>query len=211
MEIHFTVNHVSAKRLWNVIRIAFFMMRKGLISKRKMLMDMHLMMERGKGYGRSLMNLVFQHFRGNSQGGYGLQEYEFSCSNSPVNPVLLHMGKRKHHHFPTHILHFPCMNPPPDEDDKEESNAFVLSPSDCNNEYFSKDCLDHDLPSLQKLNPLLSPLSERRISRSSSEENNDHQVDRQAEEFIAKFYEQLRLQNQMSLLQYQEMLVRGTI
>jgi len=103
------------------------------------------------------------------------------------------------------------MNPPPDEDDKEESNAFVLSPSDCNNEYFSKDCLDHDLPSLQKLNPLLSPLSERRISRSSSEENNDHQVDRQAEEFIAKFYEQLRLQNQMSLLQYQEMLVRGTI
>jgi fructose-1,6-bisphosphatase/inositol monophosphatase family enzyme len=82
---------------------------------------------------------------------------------------------------------------------------------DYSNEYFSKDCLDqNDLPAIQKLSPLLSPLC-RRISNSSREDQDyGHQVDRQAEEFIAKFYEQLRLQNRMSLLQYQEMLDRGT-
>lgn len=162
-------------------------------------------MKRGKVYGRSLMNLVFHHSRGNSHGGFGLQEYEFSCSNSPVNPVLFHMDKykRKQHHFPTHILRFPCIRPHPVEDDKEDLNAFVLPQLDNNNEYFSKDFLDqNNLPSLEKLSPLLSPLSRG--------ENNEHQVDREAEEFIAKFYEQLRLQNQISSLQYQEMLDRGT-
>ena len=36
------------------MQIAFFMIRKGLTSKRKMLMDMHLMMESGKVYGKNL-------------------------------------------------------------------------------------------------------------------------------------------------------------
>jgi hypothetical protein len=182
------------------------MMRKGVISKRKMLMDMQLMMERGKVYGRSLMNLVFHHSRGNSDGGFGLQEYEFSCSNSPANPVHLQIAKRKHHHFP----HFLCIRPHPVEDDKEDFNAFALPHLDDGNEYFSKDFLDHsDLPTLEKMSPLLSPLSRRTIS-SYGEENNECQVDRQAEEFIAKFYEQLRVQNQMSFRRYQEMLDRGT-
>lgn len=207
MEVHSTVNHASAKRFWNVLRIAFFMIRKGLISKRKMLMDMHLMMERGKVYGRSLRNMVFHHSRGNNHGGSGLQEFEFSCSNSPA---IFHMTKRKHHYFPTHILHFPCINPHQVED-KEEPSTPVLPKLDYSNEYFSKDCLDqNDLPVLQKLSPLLSPLC-RRISNASGEDQDyDPQVDRRAEEFIAKFYEQLRLQNRMSLLQYQEMLDRGT-
>lgn len=201
--IHSGVNHASAKRIWNVLRIAFFMMRKGLISKRKMLVDMHLMMDRGKVYGKSLRNLVFHHSKGNStQSGSGLQDYEFSCSNSPA---IFNMAKRKHHYFPTHILHFPCIHP----QDKEEPNTIVLPKSDYSNEYFSKDCLDHNnLPAVQKLSPLLSPLC-RRISNSFGAEDNDHQVDRHAEEFIAKFYEQLKLQNRMSLLQYQEMLERG--
>jgi len=206
--IHSGVNHVSAKRLWNFLRIAFFMMRKGLISKRKMLMDMHLMMERGRVYGKSLGNLVFHHSKGNGApgGGSGLQEYEFSCSNSPA---IFNMGKRKHHYFPTNILHFPCMNPHQVEDE-DEPNTFVFPNMDYGNEYLSKGCLDHhNLPAVQKLSPLLSPLR-RRISSSFGDEDNGHQVDRHAEEFIAKFYEQLKLQNRMSLLQYQEMLDRGT-
>jgi len=208
MEVHSTLNHASAKRLWNVLRIAFFMIRKGLISKRKMLMDMHLMMERGKVCGRSLRNLVFHHSRGNSHVGFGLQDYEFSCSNSPA---IFNMAKKKHHYFPTSILHFPCINQHQVED-KEEPNTIVLPKLDYSNEYFSKDCLDlNDLPAaIQKLSPLLSPLC-RRISNSSGEDRDyAHQVDRQAEEFIAKFHEQLRMQNRMSALQYQEMLDRGT-
>jgi hypothetical protein len=207
MEVHCAVNHASAKRFWNVLRIAAFMIRKGsLISKRKILMDMHLMRERGKVYGRSIRNLVFHHSRGNNHGGFGLQEYEFSCSNSPA---IFHTAKKKHHYFPTNILHFPCIYPH-EVEDKEEPNTIVFPKLDYSNEYFSNDCLDpYDLPAVQKPSPLLSPLCGR-ISSSSNEDDNDNQVDRQAEEFIAKFYEQLRLQNQMSLLQYQEMLDRGT-
>lgn len=35
------------------------------------------------------------------------------------------------------------------------------------------------------------------------------QVDREAEEFIDRFYKQVKFQRQISLLQYQEMLARG--
>lgn len=173
--------------------------------KRKMLMGMHMMMKRGKVCGRSLMNLVFHHSRGDSDGGFGLQEYEFSCSNSPANPV----AKRKHYHLPANILHCSCIRPHPVEDHKEELSAFVLPLLDYDNGSCSRDCPEHgDMPSLEKPSPLLSPLYRRTLSL-SGEGNNDHQVDRQAEEFIAKFYEQLRLQNQMSFRRYQEMLDRG--
>lgn len=208
MEIHSPVNHVSAKRLWNVLRIAFFMMRKGLISKRKMLMDMHLMLERGKVYGKSLRNSVLHHSKAgnNAHGGLGLHDYEFSCSNSPA---IFNMAKRKHHYFPTHILHFPCIHPHQAER-KEEPNTIVLPKLDLSNEYFSKDCLDHsNLPAVHKLSPLLSPLC-RRISNACGAEDNDHQVDRDADEFISTFYEQLKVQNRMSFQLYQEMLDRGT-
>ena len=155
--------------------------------------DMHLMMERGKVYGKSLKNRVFHHSWSNNHGGLGLQEYEFSCSNSPA---IFHVAKRKHHYFPTHVLHFPCIYPHQAEE-KEGHNAIVLPKLDCSNDYFTKDCLDsHDLPAVQKLSPMLSSLS-RRILKSSGKEDNEHQVNSQAEEFIVKFYQQLRLQNRM--------------
>lgn len=207
MEVHSTVNHASAKRFWNVLRIAFFMIRKGLMSKRKILMDMHFMMKRGKVYGKSLGNLMFHHSRDSNHGGFGLKEYEFSCSNSPANPVFFHIPRRK---FQIHMPHFPCINPHAiKEDEEEEPNAIVLPQLNYSGEYFTKDCLDHkDFPAMEKLSPMLSPLS-RRISCYSGEEDNDFQVDRQAEEFIARFYEQLRLQHNSSFMQYQEMLARG--
>ncbi|KDP28228.1 hypothetical protein JCGZ_13999 [Jatropha curcas] len=41
-------------------------------------------------------------------------------------------------------------------------------------------------------------------------EDDEKGIDLRAEEFIAKFYEQIRLQRQVSSLQYHEMLSRGT-
>lgn len=118
------------------------------------------------------------------------------------------MAKRKPHYIPTHMLHFPCIHPHQFEE-KEEPNTIVLPMLDHNNEYFRKDFVDHNkLPTLQRLSPLLSPMCQM-ISNSFSEDN-DHQVDRHAEEFIAKFYEQLKLHNKLSLPQYQEMLDKGT-
>ncbi|XP_058102709.1 uncharacterized protein LOC131246521 [Magnolia sinica] len=217
MEVHSRVNSHVAKRLWNFIRIAYFMMRKGLVSKRKIIIDMNLMMKRGKVVGKSLGNLMFHHNHPRSgPRGFGVQDYEFSCSNSP-NPVFFHVGKRKHHHhyFPS----IPCIKGPDEPEESDEPKAVIMLPNiDYSPDYSYN--LQTDVPDLavgEKLSPMVSPFSVR-VSNYSSDDENDsgaRQVDREAEEFIRSFYEQLRVQSRTALLQYQErqyqeMLARGT-
>ena len=200
MEVH---SPVIAKRLWNVLRVSFFMVRKGLISKRKFIMDMNLMMKRGKLLRKSLSNLMSHHHHSKNvaRAGFGIQEYEFSCSNSP-NPVFFHVPKRKHHYFP-------CINPPEVIEEEEplpepqEPKAVVLVPK--TPEYTFNFRFDHasDFAPGEKHSPLLSPFSVR-VSNYSSEDENEGgngQVDHEAEEFIRRFYEQLRVQSRMQLLQ----------
>ncbi|KAL6325251.1 hypothetical protein AAG906_023096 [Vitis piasezkii] len=206
MEVHSPVNSVLGKRLWNFLRITFFMMRKGLISKRKLIMDMNLMMKRGKLLRKTWGNLmsIHHHSRSMARGSLGIQEYEFSCSNSP-NPVFFHLPKRKHHYFP-------CINPPEDIEEPQDDKAVVLLPK--TPEYTVNFPFDtSDLAPADKPSPLPSPFSVR-VSNYSSEEEMDvggnRQVDDEAEEFIRRFYEQLRAQSRIQLLQSQEMLAGGT-
>ncbi|XP_007032080.2 PREDICTED: uncharacterized protein LOC18601169 [Theobroma cacao] len=206
MEVHARAP-VIAKRLWNVLRITFFMIRKGLISKRKLMMDMNLMMKRGKLLRKSLSNLVSHHHHSKrvTRGSFGLQEYEFSCSNSP-NPVFFHVPKRKHHNY------FPCINPPEvieeedDDDDQQhleqEPKAVVLVPKTPEYTFNFRFDASEFAPG-EKRSPLLSPFSVR-VSNYSSEDETDgrnRQVDDEAEEFIKRFYEQLREQSRIQLLQ----------
>ena len=211
MEVH---SPVIAKKLWNVLRITFFMIRKGLVSKRKLIMDMNLMMKKGKLLRKSLSNLMscrhhHHHSKSLARGGYGLQEYEFSCSNSP-NPIFSHLPKRKHH------FNFPCINSAEvTEEEHEELAVFegeeepmgvVLMPK--TPEYtFNRRFDASDFTLGGKESPLRSPFSVRISSYSSEDENEggNDQVDDQAEDFIRRFYEQLRMQSCMQLLQYQEM------
>ncbi|XP_068666605.1 uncharacterized protein [Aristolochia californica] len=225
MEVPPRVNSVLAKRLWNFLRIAYYMMRKGLVSKRKLIMDMNMMMKRGKVLGKkTLGNLIHHHHHHSSARapvrGYGLQEYEFSCSNSP-NPVFFHVGKRKHHYFSS-ITHFPCINvqDEPEEENPPAPKAVIpvhkieyTSPEYSFNVRLDGSYLAHG----EKLSPMLSPFSVRVSNYSGVEEadgGSTPQVDAEAEEFIKRFYEQLRVQNRTALLQYQEteykeMLARG--
>ncbi|TKY46236.1 hypothetical protein E2542_SST28274 [Spatholobus suberectus] len=199
MEVH---SPVIAKKLWNVLRITFFMIRKGLVSKRKLIMDMNLMMKKGKLLRKSMSNFMSSHYQHHHHSkslarGYGIQEYEFSCSNSP-NPVFYHVPKRKHH------FNFPCINTP---EVIEEPRPVVLVPM--TPEYTFNLRFDaSDFAPGERKSPLLSPFSVR-ISNYSSEDENEEggkgQVDDQAEDFIRRFYEQLRMQSHMQLLQYQEM------
>ncbi|KAJ9132922.1 hypothetical protein P3X46_033740 [Hevea brasiliensis] len=205
MEVHPRVNSVLPKRLWNVLRVTFFMIRKGLVSKRKLILDMNLMMKRGKLLRKSLSNLLCHHHhhpRNMARGSYGLQEYEFSCSNSP-NPVFFHVPKRKHHYFP-------CINHPEVIEEEEDANnaALIMVPK---TPEYTFNLLHHldasDFAPGEKRSPFPSPFSVR-VSNYSSEDENDGgingQVDDEAEEFIRRFYEQLRLQSRMQLLQYQD-------
>ncbi|KAJ4842789.1 hypothetical protein Tsubulata_021125 [Turnera subulata] len=233
MEVHSRVNSVLVKRLWNVLRVTFFMIRKGLVSKRKLIMDMNLMVKRGKLLSKSLSNIMSHHLqhlhlhhhhhhhhhRSSSKSsymarGFSLQEYEFSCSNSP-NPVFFRLPKRKHHYFP-------CINLPEvmeeEEHDHNEPKAVVVVPK--TPEYYTFN-IPFDAPSpdqfgsgekVQQRSPLRSPFAVRVSNYSSEDDINDDgmngQVDDAAEEFIRKFYEQLRVQSRMQLLQYQESTTR---
>ncbi|OMO98539.1 hypothetical protein CCACVL1_04200 [Corchorus capsularis] len=215
MEVH-TRTPAIAKRLWKVLRITFLMIRKGLIAKRKLMMDMNLMMKRGKLLRKSLSNLISHHHHHSSsrRGSFGIQEYEFSCSNSP-NPVFFHVHKqRKHNNY------FPCINAPDvieEQLDDIDPKAVVLLPKTPDHYTFNFPitAADHINASDQfgsgdKLSPLLlSPFSVR-VSNYSSEDDetdiapNRSQVDDEAEEFIKRFYEQLRAQSRIQLLQYQQ-------
>lgn len=188
MELH---SRVAGKKLWNYLRVAFFMARKGFASKRKLLMDTNLlMMKRGKLLGKSLRGLMSHHQHSRPETpAFGRCEYEFSCSNSP-NPVFYH-AKRRHSYFP-------CLHAVVEEADDTPRRAAV------------------DLPRIGQRTSLSSPFSVRVSDYSSEEEDglSQEEVDDEAEEFIKRFYEQLRAQSRVALLQYQEeeyqeMLARG--
>ncbi|KAM3308173.1 hypothetical protein P3S67_009917 [Capsicum chacoense] len=52
---------VIAKKIWKIVRVACFMLRKGLSSKRKLMFDLNLLMKRGKIAGKTaIQNLMFQ-------------------------------------------------------------------------------------------------------------------------------------------------------
>ncbi|KAF9618090.1 hypothetical protein IFM89_000041 [Coptis chinensis] len=214
--MHSRVNSVLAKRVWNYFRVAYFMMRKGLISKRKLIMDINLMMKRGKLLRKTIGNLKFHHHhehhsRNATRGRFGLQEYEFSCSDSP-NPVFYHVAKRKHHFFP-------CINPPPTDLEEHPKTVVTLPKIEYSPEPEYSYNLPFNVAHGEKSVP--SPFSIRISNYSSEEDENENeeesnQIDNDAEEFIRRFYEQLRVQSRTQLLQYQEMqyqqmLTRGTL
>ncbi|KAK1310719.1 hypothetical protein QJS10_CPA08g00375 [Acorus calamus] len=75
-----------AKKLWNYVRVAFFMARKGLASKRAR--DLHLMMKRGKHLKKAFTNLTFHHHHMRSRGLRSRsREHEFSCASTPDFPL----------------------------------------------------------------------------------------------------------------------------
>ncbi|CAJ2672215.1 uncharacterized protein LOC123890500 [Trifolium pratense] len=213
MEVH---SQVVGKRLWNGLRITFFMLRKSLVSKRKMIMDMNLMMKKGKVFRKSLSNLMSSHNRHhhhsskNYSGRFMVHDYEFSCSNSP-NPLFFNMSKRKHH------FTFPCINAPEVIEEEHLRCQYQLSPLEFEIENVSKSsvAMVPKTPeftfnfrfdsSEERKSPLLSPFSVRISNYSTLDENEvieNCQVDDMAEDFIKKFYEQLREQKRVQLSEF---------
>lgn len=179
-------------RLWNKLRIAIFVMRRGLLKRRTLLQeDLQVLRKRGfKVFGENLQ-LFHRHHMTPSPRGFGINEYEFSCSNSPANPPL-HFTKKKlitAHHY------FSCIHPHTVESPTfaaaswlDQTNAIEFSEGESNIEAYQ-----------------LADGEE--LSTATPAEGGP--VDREAEEFIDRFYKQIKFQRQISVLQYQEMLARG--
>ncbi|KAJ9179243.1 hypothetical protein P3X46_011053 [Hevea brasiliensis] len=185
---------VIAKRIWETVRVIFFM-RKG-ISKRKLLVDLNMMLKRGNKIAtKAIGNLVFHHdHHRDISFPAPPHEYEFSCSNTPMYSLHFHVNKRRHHNnFFSCAFHAP----PTLDDDVPTMNAVKLALEMLNNN--NNEVMVEASPMLPGFgrSPMVRQL---RITDSPfplRDVNDDNGiVDKKAEEFIERFYKELRQQQQ---------------
>lgn len=226
-----------ARRLWRVVRAVLYMLRRGLgvPSGRKLAMDLHLLLHRGKIAGKSLGDLVTFHHQHHHHGAFsagaaaagssfscrvldpalavhepsrGRREVVFSCSNTPSSGYggLLSAAKlrrRNRDEAATSYYNY---------DAADIARVFeMLNDS----EHLFND--DADAPAAATATPsptlVWTPLAfgrspaarQLRITDSPFAARDDdgiaageQQVDRQADEFIRRFYEQLRAQQSVA-------------
>lgn len=183
---------MKATKLWSIVRIVFYMLRKGL-TKSKLMLDLHLMLKQGKIASKTLTHLMLHHPYSSTFGCrpddvtssfISPRAYEFSCSNSPLIPRRKHYHHRRHRHQ-NH-----------QHDINAEQKVF-----DVFDEYESsvEGSPMIDLPGFGR-----SPTAVRQLRVTDSPfsikdvEENTSQVDKAAEEFIKKFYKELMEQQKIT-------------
>ncbi|XP_020572645.1 uncharacterized protein LOC110019351 [Phalaenopsis equestris] len=84
-----TPSPTITKRLCHIFRLLYYMLRNS-ISKRKLMMDLHLLLKRGKLAGKLLSKFISFHHNGGAA-------LEFSCNNTPFYPSARRnkRGRRK--------------------------------------------------------------------------------------------------------------------
>ncbi|KAJ1388751.1 hypothetical protein SESBI_38842 [Sesbania bispinosa] len=190
---------VLTKKVWNILRVAFFMLRKG-VSKGKIMMDLNMTLKRrGKLAGKAITNLMFHHHAGSTSSRRShddptlqfsaAREYEFSCSNTPN----LFNKRHRHNHF------FACAHAPATLDDDAVTVNAVKAVLEMLNK--NEGTVSPALPGfgrspmVRQLRVTDSPFPmPTNSSGSEIEEEKDNQVDKAAEEFIKRFYMELRKQ-----------------
>ncbi|KAK6787442.1 hypothetical protein RDI58_015967 [Solanum bulbocastanum] len=169
---------VIAKKFWKIVRVAYFMLRKGLSSKRKLMFDLNLLMKRGKIAGKAaFQNLMFQGHNDIHQ-STSKEYYEFSCSNSPAFHLPFNINKRI------------SKRSEPEHDDVSMMNAAVLKALEMLQSETASPALPGfgRTPTVRQLRITDSPFPLREA------DNGDmiSHVDEKADEFISRFYRDLR-------------------
>ncbi|EPS62309.1 hypothetical protein M569_12483 [Genlisea aurea] len=160
---------IISKKLWKMIRVSYMVLRKG-ITKARLLSDLTLMMKRAKLAGKSAVhNLVDD----------GDREYEFSCSDTPPK-----------HYYPFHFLaHRRNQNQNNIDGDALAAAMELASSSVAASPAWMLPGFGRT-PAVRQLRVSDSPFPEMEM------EADDH-VDEAAEEYILRFYRDLKLQNSM--------------
>ncbi|XVF49121.1 hypothetical protein PTKIN_Ptkin03bG0243000 [Pterospermum kingtungense] len=199
---------VVSKKLWNIVRIVFFMLKTG-ISKSKIMLDLNFMLKKGKyNAGKAISSLVFHHKVHDHLSSLSCRssdahlsfisprEYEFSCSNSPAfNPFFAHHKRRHHHHH--HVFnsrhHFRKSG-----DHRYDDVTTVAAVQKV------LEMLNNEAAAAVEASPLVLPgfgkspnvVRQLRVTDSPFpiKDDGDSQVDKAAEEFISKFYKDLKSQ-----------------
>ncbi|GMI86144.1 hypothetical protein like AT1G52140 [Hibiscus trionum] len=195
---------VTAKRVWSIVRAVLFMLKKGIFSKPKLLVHFHTLLKRGKiATSKAIANLLLFHHHHHQVSASAAHEYEFSCSNTPnyIFPFNLPSKKKTgitnyYHHF------FACTHAPPTHDDDMATvNAVkvvldMLNDNDNNNNVGAGVVAASPMlpgfgqtPLVRQLRVTDSPFPIR-----DADDGNGN-VDKAAEDFIKRFYKDLKLQN----------------
>ncbi|GAB4859515.1 hypothetical protein Ancab_010984 [Ancistrocladus abbreviatus] len=188
---------MMAKRLWNLVRVLFFMVRKG-IYKSKLSINLNVMMKRGKIAGKAFGNHMFHHHH---HCFAAPREYEFNCSNTPshYNFLPFHASsKRNKHHHSSHL--FSRTHEPSSDGNEEFYN------SNNNNGSAVELMYSNNTVVYEAVSPILPRLG---FGKSSmvrqlrvtdlplplqNEGQKDNHIDEATEEFIQRFCKQLKQQ-----------------
>ncbi|CAN4100138.1 unnamed protein product [Withania somnifera] len=175
---------VIAKKFWKIVRVAYFMLRKGLSTKRKLMFDINLLMKRGKIAGKvAFQNLVFHDHNINQGHSSSKEYYEFNCSNSPAFHLPFNLNKRINKHYNHHAT-----EPDIDHDDVTMMNAAVWKALEMLQSETASPALPGfgRTPTVRQLRITDSP-----FPLTDAADMITH-VDDKADEFISRFYRDLR-------------------
>ncbi|KAE8699458.1 Casein kinase I protein isoform 1 [Hibiscus syriacus] len=195
---------VTAKRVWSIVKAILFMMRKGILSKRKLMVDLNMKLKRGKIAGaKAIGSFMFHHHHNNdnrqvstsftAEAPAAAGEYEFSCSNTPKYIFPFNLAtKKKSNNYYQHF--FACTHAPPtlDDDNVATINAVKVALEMLNKNVVAASPMlpgFGQTPLARQLRITDSPFPLRDV-----DEDNGY-VDKAAEDFINKFYKDLKLQN----------------
>ncbi|KAJ9568414.1 hypothetical protein OSB04_004380 [Centaurea solstitialis] len=196
---------VLSKKVWSLVREVYLMLKKG-INKRKLLLDLNMMIKRGKLAGKALQNLMFHHHTNwaaftsaatnrrhhhhsrhpisiSNIPNPPMDEYEFSCSTSPVAPLSFFSSHKKQKKA--------------EDVDLMAVNAAVLKAA---MEMVQSEASSPVLPGFGR-SPVVRQLrvTDSPFPVSGADEEADHRVDEAAERFISRFYNDLRRQNRAAV------------
>ncbi|KAK8608431.1 hypothetical protein V6N13_023855 [Hibiscus sabdariffa] len=197
---------VISRRVWGIVRAVFFIMRKGFLSKKKLMLDFNMVLKRGKiASTKAIANLMFHHrqvsssaFTPVSKAAAAVQEYEFSCSNTPsyIFPFN-HKKKNGTNNYYHHL--FACVHAPPihDDDNLATMNAVKVVLEMLNN---------NDTEGAVTASPMLPGFGQTPLARQlrvtdspfplrDGDEDKISYVDKAADYFINRFYKDLKQQN----------------
>ncbi|KAL1816539.1 hypothetical protein ACET3Z_019113 [Daucus carota] len=167
----------TARRAWNVLRIGLLWARKGGVLRRRLMLNFPKYIK------------TVRHNPGADTFRYG--ERQLSFDDTPVIHVRMHRPSSLRFKLP----HIPCINP--------AQVDFDFEFNDGNDEGF---CYD-DIARKSFLKSARDDGEEEEWlgdGDESEEVEGGNDIDMKADEFIAKFYEQMKLQRQISYLQYHE-------
>ncbi|XP_011041597.1 PREDICTED: uncharacterized protein LOC105137521 [Populus euphratica] len=182
------VNDV-AHRAWNILR-ALLWARKGAVFKRHFMLDVRVVPKFLKSMGRN-----------STRGQLHYGEYELSFDKTPVFHVKMHRPSSMR-------FNIPCITPQVDFDYDSDHDE-VMSENDIHQDGSVYEYYDGTRRSFL----LKSGEDEEEYETCDFEEKipaEEEGIDMRAEEFIAKFRQQMRLQRQISYLQYHETPKKGT-